>query len=155
MTDTLHDQNRRFTDMQTERLSKVESEVTHIKNSVDTLNSNNEQTYKVFDELRSNVQRLAVTAEVQSTISKQQADSMSKLADTVTDLAKNDFKISLLEDFKQRTEAHLKFCDAQHSDTKDKLNKTSEMVNRLYWVFPGLLLLIQGAWELYTHFIAK
>lgn len=118
MTEPL--QNRRYTDEHGERIVRLESDMSHVKGSLDTI-----------------------------------ADSMDKLASAVSDIAKNDFKISILEDFRTRTETHLKFCDAQHSDTKDKLNSTTEKVNRLYWLFPGILLLIQGAWEFYTHFVAK
>ena len=156
MTDTQPEQNRRFTDMQVERLSKVESEVTHIKGSVDSvvdkLNGHIEQNSRGFEELRGSMQRLAVASEVQTTISKQQADSMTKLADTVKDIAKNDFKISSLEEFKVNTLSHLRSCDAKHDATKEKLNKTTEKIDRLYWLAPLALLAIQGIWQLYTYF---
>ena len=110
-------QNRRYTDEHGERIVRLESDMNHVKGSLDTI-----------------------------------ADSMDKLANAVSDIAKNDFKISILEDFRTRTEAHLKFCDAQHLDTKDKLNNTTEKVNRLYWLAPLALLAIQGIWQLYTFF---
>ena len=149
--DQLPEHNRRFTDVQVERLSKVESEVTHIKTSIDSvsdkLQGHIDQNNKGFEELRASMHRLATTAEVQSTISMQQADSMKQLATTVSDIAKNDFKISTLEDFRIRTDGHLKACDLKHETTKDELRKTTERINRIYWL-GGLLI---AAIEVLSH----
>jgi methyl-accepting chemotaxis protein len=150
--------NRRLTDAADghERLVRLESDVDHVKGSLDNisekLQDHVEQNTKGFNELREHMTRLAMSAELQAATSRQQADSMSKLTNTVSDIAKSDFKIQALEDFRHRTEAHLKACDAKHDSTKEKLNKTTEKVDRLYWLAPLALLAIQGIWQLYTFF---
>lgn len=153
---TLPEQNRRYTDEHGERIVKLEVDVNHVRGSLDNisekLQDHVEQNAKGFAELRDSMTRLAISAEVQSATSRQQADSMSKLANTVSDIAKNDFKISTLEDFRLRTEAHLNHCNAEHKATTEKLNKTTEKIDRLYWLAPLVLLAIQGIWEVYQHF---
>lgn len=154
MTEPL--QNRRYSDEHGERIVKLETQVQNVHGSLDNisdkLNQHVTDNARGFAELRDSMTRLAVSSEVQANTARQQADSMNKLATTVSDIAKNDFKISTLEDFRVNTMAHLRSCDAKHEATRERLAKTEEKTNRLYWLAPLALLAIQGIWQVYTFF---
>lgn len=148
--------NRRHTDDNGERLVRVETDLEHVRGSLDGFAERFQvhisDTSRGFEELRGHMQTLAISSEVQANNSKVQSDAMTNLADAVTALSKSESRVTSLEEFRARTDRHLSVCDHDRSGQREKLNKTTERVDRLYWIAPILLVIVQGLWALAVHF---
>lgn len=152
------DFNRRSSDTEDPmlKLVRLESDLDHWSKSLDSIGDRLDvyitNNSKIWDELKSHMQNLATASEIQALTSRQQAETMAQLSTTLMEMSKNDSKIQSLEEFRVRTNSHLEFCDKDRKAVHDELTKTTELTMRLYWLAPIVLLLIQGAWEVLTHF---
>jgi chromosome segregation ATPase len=122
-------QNRRYMDEHGDRIVKLEVGFNYMKGAMDNFGSS-------MSKLENHMQALATSAELQNHTNQSVAQTLSQISTTLSELQKNDFKVSTLEDWRSRVDAHLGACDTQHQSTKDKLNKTDEMVRRIYWIVP-------------------
>jgi hypothetical protein len=157
------DLKRRATDTEEDDLMKLvrlESDVDHMKGALDNiagrLEDHIEYNSKGFDELRSHMQKLAISSEVQSNTSKQQAETMSQLSNTIKEMAKNDTKISSLEEFRNRTDTHFVICDADRKALTTKVTLIEEKISRIYWicgVIIGLIEIISHLSEIAGHIV--
>jgi hypothetical protein len=139
-----------------DRLVRLETEVDHVSgalgNIAERLETHIDQNSKGFEELRLSMTKLAMAAETQANTGHTQAESMKELSSAVVTLTKNENRVTMLEDFKGRTEIHLKICDADRANLRERLGTTSERIDRIYWIAPILLLIAQGVWALIVHF---
>lgn len=136
----MEDLNRRMSDVQGEKLIRLEGEVVHVKEAVNTIGTRLEEhitsNARGFEELRDHMQSLAVSAQLANQSNVAQTITLKELSNTLAEMGKNDFKVTTLEDWRTRVDTHLAYCDAKHESTKEKLTKTDEMVRRLYWIIP-------------------
>lgn len=149
---------RRYTDTPEglERLVRLETDVMHVKSSVDVFSDRLEvhmsETGKSFIELRHTMSMLANSIEKQVIASNYLTDSTSKMSDAIQILTKADIRINSLEEAKARCDVAIQIAIADREKMHEAINRATERVDRLYWLVPLVVTVVAGAWELFTHF---
>lgn len=140
--------NRRVTD-NPERLTSLEVNMAHVKESVDTLNG---KLQDHIDDEGTSVTKLHGAIEKLAATSEHHGQVMTKMADTLEGIVAQNTRIYLLESHSKRHEESIQKMDARQDIVEDKVERNFEKIDRLYWVGGLVGIAISGLWAIFTFF---